>query len=80
MGVTIITSSFSYITLERIRLCLKNKNHEYESQINVTKWGLLFASLWLWNFVIGCQHMIVASAVSTWYFKRYSNNNNQCIQ
>ena len=30
----------------------------------------LFGLLWLANFMIACQHMVIAGAVSGWYFTR----------
>jgi len=30
----------------------------------------LFAMLWMVQFIIGCQHLIVANAVSRWFFTR----------
>lgn len=35
-----------------------------------TRWYNLFAVLWMIQFVVGCQHMIVAGCVATWYFTR----------
>ena len=32
----------------------------------------LFGLLWIAQFVIACQHMIIAGAVAGWYFSRYS--------
>lgn len=71
MVFIIILSIISYALLEKIQVCSKSKPDGFESQVNLTKWCLLFAVLWFCNFAIGCQHMIVAGAVSTWYFKRY---------
>ena len=31
----------------------------------------LFGLLWIAQFVIACQHMIIAGAVAGWYFSRY---------
>lgn len=30
------------------------------------------AMLWMVQFVIGCQHLIIANAVSRWFFTRYN--------
>ncbi|XP_056632057.1 choline transporter-like protein 1 [Diorhabda sublineata] len=35
-----------------------------------TRWYNFIAMLWMVQFIIGCQHMIIAGAVSIWYFKR----------
>ncbi|GLV34017.1 Choline transporter-like 1 [Carabus blaptoides fortunei] len=36
----------------------------------LTRWYNLFAVLWMIQFVVGCQHMIVAGCVATWFFAR----------
>ena len=30
----------------------------------------IFGGLWITQFVIACQHVTIAGAVSTWYFTR----------
>ena len=37
----------------------------------------LFGLLWIAQFVIACQHMIIAGAVAGWYFSRYHIRNFQ---
>ncbi|XP_050442637.1 choline transporter-like protein 1 [Adelges cooleyi] len=34
----------------------------------------LIVLLWVIEFIIGCQHMIIAGAVATWFFTRNKNN------
>ena len=34
------------------------------------KWAHFFALIWIFHFLIACQHFIVASSVSRWYFTR----------
>ncbi|XP_014662558.1 PREDICTED: choline transporter-like protein 1 [Priapulus caudatus] len=34
------------------------------------KWYYIFGGLWLVQFIIACQHMIIAGAVATWFFTR----------
>ncbi|XP_044756952.1 choline transporter-like protein 1 [Coccinella septempunctata] len=44
----------------------------YEKNIwmKITRWQNLFAMLWMSQFLVGCQHMVIAGAVSSWYFTR----------
>lgn len=44
--------------------------YEKDSWMKFTRWYNFLAMLWMVQFVIGCQHMIIAGAVSIWYFKR----------
>lgn len=39
-----------------------------------TRWYNLFGMFWILQFIIGCQHLIIAGAVSQWYFTRNKNN------
>ncbi|XP_037916936.1 choline transporter-like protein 1 isoform X2 [Hermetia illucens] len=41
-----------------------------DSTMKVTRWYNLLALFWFVNFVIGCQHMVIAGAVSMWFFTR----------
>lgn len=38
--------------------------------IKVARWYNLFALFWLVQFCVGCQHMVIAGAVSKWFFTR----------
>lgn len=42
-----------------------------DSTMKVTRWYNLLALFWMSQFVIGCQHMIIAGAVATWFFTRF---------
>ncbi|KAJ8919637.1 hypothetical protein NQ315_006163 [Exocentrus adspersus] len=44
--------------------------YEKNMWMKITRWYNFFALLWMVQFVIGCQHMVIAGAVSTWYFTR----------
>ncbi|XP_074034982.1 choline transporter-like protein 1 [Leptinotarsa decemlineata] len=44
--------------------------YEKDDWMKLTRWYNFFAMLWMAQFMIGCQHMIIAGAVSVWYFKR----------
>jgi solute carrier family 44 protein 1 (choline transporter-like protein) len=51
--------------------------HVYQYQkdgwMKLTRWYNLLAMLWMCQFVIGCQHMVLAGAISDWYFNRNKN-------
>lgn len=72
LAVVIGLSLYSYIGLERTRVCSRNINYDFKTWIIATKWYLFFAVIWFINFIIGCHHMVIAGAISQWYFKRYS--------
>nr|CAD7453294.1 unnamed protein product [Timema tahoe] len=36
----------------------------------VTRWYNLFGLFWFTQFIMGCQHMVIAGAVSKWFFTR----------
>uniref|UniRef100_A0AAG5D2K4 Choline transporter-like protein n=1 Tax=Anopheles atroparvus TaxID=41427 RepID=A0AAG5D2K4_ANOAO len=41
-----------------------------DSTMLFTRWYNLLAFLWFCQFVIGCQHMVIAGAVAGWFFTR----------
>lgn len=41
-----------------------------DNTMKVTRWYNLLALFWSVQFFIGCQHMVIAGAVSIWYFSR----------
>lgn len=49
-----------------------NQSAKYvkDSTMYVTRWYNLLALFWFSQFIIGCQHMIIAGAVATWFFTR----------
>lgn len=42
-----------------------------DGAIKTTRWYNLLALLWCMQFVIACQHIVIAGAVATWFFTRY---------
>ncbi|ETN64441.1 ctl transporter [Anopheles darlingi] len=44
--------------------------YEKDSTMLLTRWYNLLAFLWFAQFVIGCQHMVIAGAVAGWFFTR----------
>ncbi|XP_068084126.1 choline transporter-like protein 1 [Anabrus simplex] len=44
--------------------------YKQDTTIKVAEWYNIFALLWFVNFFIGCQHMVIAGAVSAWFFTR----------
>lgn len=47
-----------------------------DSTIRVTRWYNLLALFWFTQFIMGCQHCIIAGAVATWFFTRDKNHLN----
>lgn len=41
-----------------------------DTTMKVTRWYNLLAIFWMSQFVIGCQHMVIAGSVATWFFTR----------
>ncbi|XP_031349133.1 choline transporter-like protein 1 isoform X1 [Photinus pyralis] len=52
---------------------------EKDTTIVFTRWYNIFVTLWLIQFIIGCQHMVIAGAVSSWYFTRAKTRLNSPI-
>ncbi|CAH1119851.1 unnamed protein product [Phaedon cochleariae] len=44
--------------------------YEKDGWMRFARWYNFFGMLWMTQFVIGCQHMVIAGAVSIWYFNR----------
>lgn len=42
-----------------------------DTTMKVTRWYNLMALFWFTQFIIGCQHLIIAGAVAKWFFTRY---------
>uniref|UniRef100_A0A182XV08 Choline transporter-like protein n=1 Tax=Anopheles stephensi TaxID=30069 RepID=A0A182XV08_ANOST len=45
-----------------------------DSTMLLTRWYNLLAFLWFCQFIIGCQHMVIAGAVAGWFFTRNKAN------
>ncbi|XP_019878880.1 choline transporter-like protein 1 [Aethina tumida] len=58
--------SSGYLTEQRSHVFYYEKN----SWMRFTRWYNLLAMLWMTQFLIGCQHMVIAGAVSEWFFTR----------
>ncbi|XP_075226118.1 choline transporter-like protein 1 [Lycorma delicatula] len=50
-----------------------NLYYSKDTIMKVTRWYNLFALFWFTQFCIGCQHMVIAGAVATWFFTRNKN-------
>ncbi|CAH1976482.1 unnamed protein product [Acanthoscelides obtectus] len=57
----------------------KSNSHIYryikDGIMKGTMWYNIFAALWMVQFIIGCQHMIIAGAVAMWYFRKRKSVN-----
>uniref|UniRef100_A0A4P6D6X4 Choline transporter-like protein n=1 Tax=Rhodnius prolixus TaxID=13249 RepID=A0A4P6D6X4_RHOPR len=53
-------------------LALAESTYYYKKDtiMKITRWYNIFGMLWITQFCIGCQHMIIAGAVATWFFTR----------
>lgn len=47
-----------------------NMYYKKDTATKVTRWYNLFAMFWFSQFIISCQHMVIAGAVTTWFFTR----------
>lgn len=49
-----------------------NQSAKYvkDSTMLFTRWYNLLAFFWFCQFIIGCQHMVIAGAVACWFFTR----------
>lgn len=41
-----------------------------DTTMKFTRWYNLCALFWISQFIIGCQHMVIAGAVTSWFFTR----------
>lgn len=44
--------------------------YKKDDAMKVARWYNLLALFWTSQFFIGCQHMVIAGAVSIWFFTR----------
>ncbi|XP_022315112.2 choline transporter-like protein 1 isoform X1 [Crassostrea virginica] len=44
--------------------------YEMEEAWTYVRWYHIFGFLWISAFIVACQDFVIASAISTWYFKR----------
>ncbi|GJQ71206.1 hypothetical protein Trydic_g1103 [Trypoxylus dichotomus] len=44
-----------------------------DSTMKIAGFWNLFSMLWMCQFIIGCQHMVLGGAIATWYFTRNKN-------
>ncbi|XP_067121136.1 choline transporter-like protein 1 [Centruroides vittatus] len=45
-------------------------NYRLNTFFQAMRWYHLFAIFWLTQFIISCQHVVIAGAVATWFFTR----------
>ena len=51
----------------------ENLYYKKDGAMKFTRWYNLFGLFWFIQFVVGCQHMVIAGAVSKWFFTRFVN-------
>ncbi|CAH1787745.1 unnamed protein product [Owenia fusiformis] len=44
--------------------------YEADKILFYTKWYHVFGMLWISQFILACQQVVIAGAIATWYFKR----------
>ncbi|XP_022187745.2 choline transporter-like protein 1 isoform X2 [Nilaparvata lugens] len=54
----------------RINKYEDNLYYSKDTAMKITRWYNIFAMYWFTQFFIGCQHMIIAGSVATWFFTR----------
>ncbi|XP_058454180.1 choline transporter-like protein 1 isoform X1 [Malaya genurostris] len=52
----------------------QSAKYEKDSTMLFTRWYNLLAFFWICQFIIGCQHMVIAGAVAYWFFSRNRSN------
>ncbi|CAG7719422.1 unnamed protein product [Allacma fusca] len=69
LGVLIETAGFEqkYISPEEPTERCKYLKDDI---LQVSRWLNIFAFFWFTQFIIGCQHFIIAGAISIWFFTR----------
>lgn len=45
-----------------------------DTTMAVTRWYNFMALFWMSQFIIGCQHFIIAGSIATWFFTRNKND------
>ncbi|KAI4471354.1 choline transporter-like (slc family 44) [Holotrichia oblita] len=48
--------------------------YQPDTAMKIAGFWNLFCMLWMCEFIIGCQHMVLAGSIATWYFTRNKNN------
>jgi hypothetical protein len=75
LGVVVTLWFYFCLWIESAGHLTPKQPHVYQYQkdgwMKLTRWYNLLAMLWMCQFVIGCQHMVLAGAISDWYFNRY---------
>ncbi|CAH1108165.1 unnamed protein product [Psylliodes chrysocephalus] len=74
LGITVSLWFYFCLWIESSGSLTETKPNIYQYKkdgwMKFTRWYNFFAMLWMTQFAIGCQHMIIAGAVAIWYFKR----------
>lgn len=46
-------------------------HYQLEEAYRLLKWPYFFAIIWIFHFLIACQHFVIGSAICRWYFARH---------
>jgi len=78
-----VTKSYTYLGVTKTVQVGKTYKPNEENQVGTKLWFLFFCMLWTMNFIAGIGSMVIAMAVSTWYFtepvKRGPDINNMTL-
>ncbi|XP_077291052.1 choline transporter-like protein 1 [Arctopsyche grandis] len=80
LTLCIVVSLWIYLSIwvESSGFLILNNNQSFNYRkdvtMKITRWYNLFALFWFTQFIIGCQHMVIAGAVATWFFTRNKKN------
>uniref|UniRef100_A0A182VRR9 Choline transporter-like protein n=1 Tax=Anopheles minimus TaxID=112268 RepID=A0A182VRR9_9DIPT len=74
IAVVIVLYVYFTVWIESAGMLVVESNNSAKYMKNstmlFTRWYNLFAFLWFCQFIIGCQHMVIAGAVACWFFTR----------
>ncbi|XP_055632334.1 choline transporter-like protein 1 [Toxorhynchites rutilus septentrionalis] len=76
ISIAVVITLYIYFTMwiESSGMLKVENNHSAkyvkDSTMLFTRWYNLLAFFWFCQFIIGCQHMVIAGAVACWFFTR----------
>ncbi len=44
--------------------------YEKQGYLKWMPWFYFFGGLWIWQFIVACQHIVIAGAIAAWYFSK----------
>ncbi|XP_053691028.1 choline transporter-like protein 1 [Sabethes cyaneus] len=80
ISIAVVITLYVYFTMwiesSGMLMVENNQSAKYvkDSTMLFTRWYNLLAFFWFCQFIIGCQHMVIAGAVAYWFFSRNRSN------